>query len=196
MGISLDAQAQDLVCGCLISAVGDLEGFARGPLTQWFERSIVFTFARLARLGLIGKVPDLSVGPYQVRLSTAARLTGTPHSRDGRWLIAEAHDILQLARSCVDRRRSSVIAAACIAEALERWPHLDPFAAVAIGYAGESLPRGPYQSRLRRRYTIRSRAHEAWCLSSPCQESPSQLSPDPPNHCRAEAARTANQVPI
>jgi hypothetical protein len=22
------------------------------------------------------------------------------------------------------------------------------------------------------------------------------LSPDPPNHCRAEAARTANQVPI
>jgi hypothetical protein len=147
-------------CDCLLMSVRDLETFARGELTRHVEslivRAAIVTSSLTSRSV---KVPDLSLGPYQLRLSTVARFLSVSFERDGKWLRMEKDDAARVASGCLTEATARMHARRRIGEALEEATirHLDPFAATAMVYAGE-LPLtigSPYQTRLRIRYRLR-----------------------------------------
>lgn len=56
---------------CIAASIALLEAGARSPFEHKVERSIYHAGIILARVGLLPGVPDISVGPFQMRPSTA-----------------------------------------------------------------------------------------------------------------------------
>jgi hypothetical protein len=161
MADSLDGQA-GMECDCLTLAVRDVESFARGRLHRTLEKLVIYTLMAISRpfSGLAG-VPDLSLGPYQLKVSTVAKFRSAPMSRQGRWLLLEREAAQQVVAECFVEAQAAGHARRRIHEALEYGESvgMDRFAATAMLYSGE-LPTAffnPYQTRLRARYLVRHR---------------------------------------
>ena len=56
---------------CVVTSIALFEIGARSPFERWIERTVYRTGDVLARVGLLPGVPDVSVGPFQIRPSTA-----------------------------------------------------------------------------------------------------------------------------
>jgi hypothetical protein len=156
----------DADCECLTFAVRDIESFARGRLTQALEylviRFLITVAGRRSRRTHEILVPDFSLGPFQLKLSTVARLRPLPFERDGRRIRLDRNDAITLVEACMTESTAFCYARRRIAEAtaVRTSQRLDDFSAVALVYAGE-LPtsRGtPYQTRLRVRFLMRHSA--------------------------------------
>lgn len=59
------------VSACVATSIALFEMGARSPFEQWTERAVYRVGIALARLRLLPGVPDISVGPFQIRPSTA-----------------------------------------------------------------------------------------------------------------------------
>lgn len=150
-------------CECLTLAVLDVESFARGRWHRAIEELAIRLFIALSRprSGLV-RLPDLSLGRYQLKLSTVARFRAAPFQRKGRWLWLDKDEARQAVADCLVGPLARTHARRRIQEAIEYGVSrgLDRFAATAMVYAGE-LPTAyfnPYQTRLRARYVVRHRS--------------------------------------
>ncbi len=152
-----------LACDCLLLAVRDVESLARGRWIRAAEQGLLRLFLALGSPGSrIARIPNVSIGPYQLRLSTVALLRSIPMRREGRWLRIDRVRARQLMAECLAESDAAGHAQAEVAKALKygRATGIDGFAATAMVYAGE-LPTAllhPYRLRLRARYDIRHRA--------------------------------------
>jgi hypothetical protein len=162
-------------CECLTLAVRDVESFARGRGHRAIERVVIRALIVLSRSrsGLV-RLPDLSLGPYQLKVSTVARFHSIPIRQLGRWVRIEGEAARQVVAECFAEPLAAGHAKRRIREALEFGESigLDPFAATAMVYSGE-LPTAlfnPYQARIRVRYLIRHRSCGAQGGESPNQE--------------------------
>lgn len=59
------------VSSCVVTSIALFEMGARSPLERWAELVVYRAGIVLARLRLLPGVPDISVGPFQIRPSTA-----------------------------------------------------------------------------------------------------------------------------
>ena len=120
------------------------------------------TYDTVATLGRGCLLPDLSLGPYQLKMSTVAADHAIPAGRNGRWLRLSPKDARRIVAECMDEGLAAEHARRRIRNALAfaAAGYLDAFAATALLYAGE-LPSTwgtPYQKRLRVRFEVRHRA--------------------------------------
>jgi len=150
-------------CDCLTLSVRDVESFARGPVSRAIEHLVIRVF-----IGLAGtrsrriRIPDLSIGAYQLRISTVARLRSDPFERDGKWIRLDRDAARQIVADCMTDSLAYGHARRRIREALAvgSSQRLGAFAAAALVYAGE-LPTTlgtPYQARLQTRFRLRHRS--------------------------------------
>lgn len=159
---------QEHCCDCLVDSVADVEGQARGPIAQRLELAVLGLFEIAVRLRLARRVPNLSIGRYQLRLSEIAKDRDLPVERSGRWLVLqEAQTASALRRAATDPGLSRAHARKRVAEALEygRSSNLPPLAAVAQLYAGELFGTlgEPYRSRLEHQFEKRRCACRERC---------------------------------
>lgn len=149
-------------CDCLTLAVRDVESFARGRLQRAIEQIAIRTFIACARSssGLV-RIPNLSLGPYQLKVSTVARFRSIPFRSDGVWLRLEIAAARQVVAECFAEPLAAGHARRRIQEALDFGESMgiDRFAATALVYSGERRTAyfNPYQTRLRARYVLRHR---------------------------------------
>jgi hypothetical protein len=161
-----------LDCDCLLFAVRDVESFARGRGHQAIERAVIRLFIAFSSpRGDLVRLPNLSLGPYQLRISTVGRFLGVPLLRNGRWVLLQRHSAREVLTECLDERRAAQHARHRVHEALVHADRvgMDTFAAIAMVYSGE-LPTAlvrPYEARLRKRYNIRHRTCESAIPSPP-----------------------------
>lgn len=140
-----------LPCECIVTSVADVERLGR-PFTSRALEWLLFA-ASVAASRLLGvSIRDFSLGRYQIRLSTAARLVGIELQRKGRAIERnQAGVVVGLARAIAGplgpiglRHR--------IGEALYygQRDQLTIVRAVARSYAGElaHVGLGPYGSQL------------------------------------------------
>lgn len=152
-------------CDCLTLAVRDVESFARGPAHRAIERFVIRFLMAFSRRQSGVRLPNLSLGRYQLKVSTVARYSSVPFEQDGTWLRLEKASARRIVTECLAEPTAARHARRRIDEALAvGWSlRLDPFAATAMVYAGE-MPgtfTNPYQTRLRARYRIRHRTCES-----------------------------------
>lgn len=139
-------------CACLIEAVRRTEVSFR-PIWIRMLEWLTFAAAVIARGAVRGELPDLSLGPYQIRLSTAAAFSDIELARVGRRILpGQARKACRAASAALVPARAKHFAARRIGEALQfgRRDGLSVIASVARTYAGElpsSLCR-PYAARL------------------------------------------------
>lgn len=150
-------------CDCLTLSVRDIESFARGPVSRAIEHLVIRGIIALAGRGSTRiRIPDLSIGMYQLKMSTVARFHALCFERDERWMSIDRDEAVRVVADCMTEPVAARHARRRLGEALEigRLQRLDPFSAAALVYAGE-LPTTfgtPYQARLRARFRLRHRA--------------------------------------
>jgi hypothetical protein len=149
-------------CDCLTLAVRDLESFARGPVHRSIEHFIVRFLMALSYRQSGVRLLNLSLGRYQLKVSTVARYGSIPFEREDRWLRLDKASAKRIVTECFAEATAERHARRRIAEALAvgRSLGLNPFEATAMVYAGEmpTTLANPYQTRLRARYQIRHRS--------------------------------------
>lgn len=67
----IESAHEHSVSVCVVTSIALFEMGARSALEQWVERIVYRAGVVLARLRLLPGVPDISVGPFQMRPSTA-----------------------------------------------------------------------------------------------------------------------------
>lgn len=68
---SIEKQPANQVPTCVVTSIALFEMGARSVFERWSERIIYRTGVVFALLGLLPGVPDISIGPFQMRPSTA-----------------------------------------------------------------------------------------------------------------------------
>ena len=68
---SIEKQHANEVPSCVVTSIALFEMGARSVFERWSERIVYRTGVVFALLGLLPGVPDISIGPFQMRPSTA-----------------------------------------------------------------------------------------------------------------------------
>jgi hypothetical protein len=140
-------------CECLLRGIEIVEGVGRPRPIRWLEWLAFWSQVTIAAV-CRGSIRDMSLGPFQLRLSTIALYERRSIRRVGRRIESgQLRVVLSLASIAASRPLSRRVARAVIDETVgAQGPEDDPIAVVARGYSGEcpiwSRP-GTYEHTLR-----------------------------------------------